>query len=93
MIMEAAMNTSDTIQQAQQAGDLAAEIAAIAGESPSAAYRATVTHYLDNAWGKSAATIAAAQAAGNAAHEAAPMGEKYDAYRKAFDEAMRCVGQ
>jgi hypothetical protein len=79
------MTTSDTIQQAQQAGDLAAELAAISGADPIAAYSATVRRYLGSG------AIAWAQAAGNAAHDAAlPGGDEaaYDAYRAAFDAAM-----
>lgn len=92
------MTTSTDIQAAQQAGDLAQEmllVAKLPEDVARKAYSATVDAYLTAAWGKNpaAAQIAAAQAAANLAHEMAPEGEKYDAYRAAYNGVMKCANQ
>jgi hypothetical protein len=91
------MTTSTDIQAAQQAGDLAQEmllVAKLPEDVARRAYSATVDAYLRTAWGKNpaAAQIAAAQAAANLAHEMAPDGEKYDAYRKTHMAVMKGEG-
>jgi hypothetical protein len=87
------MTTSTDIQQAQQAGDLAAELAAIAGLADRAplAHACTVSRYLDAEWGRStgADRIALAQRVGNAAYDAAPDGERSEAYQRAFRRVMQ----